>query len=165
MENKFKTGDILLCEGRGLIAKGISLFTKSRTTHTANAINFDGMIYILDAQRKGVQMLPFERWQKIYNYKFTTYEKLFIADREVWEKKFILKAFNQLGKKYDYELLLREFPISILKKNDVKDKFRANGKFICSELTAWLHGWKNPEDFSPKMVEEALKYNLDYANK
>lgn len=158
--NLIKTGDVLDCEGNGIIAKGISLFTGSKVTHTALAIRikeFNNRLFIIDAQSKGIFPLPYEVWIKKYDYNFTVRrlpdENLnLIANVK-------LRAVSQIGAKYDYGLLLGEQPVEIIKDklgidSDVSIKFKGNGKFVCSEFVQWCYMIEQAYKYTPKMVKE-----------
>ena len=62
--------DVLHCTGQKLLARLIRKFTKSEFSHTAIFRIIEGVPCVIDAQRDGVQVRTFERWQKEYNYKY-----------------------------------------------------------------------------------------------
>jgi hypothetical protein len=63
-----KTGDILHCTGKRLLSRLIRKFTKSKFSHSALFIEIWGQPYIIDAQRDGVHVRPWNDWCNQYNY-------------------------------------------------------------------------------------------------
>jgi len=132
--------------------------TDSIYSHTTNFIWIDGKLYVIEAQSEGVIMLPFETWQRKYNYEFVVYRNPNCLE----EKRFRMNAMQYLGVKYDKKGLAVGLIASFLKRKDMSEKYRNNGMFWCSELTAKLHQILNAEDFSPKLIGEfsVINYNL-----
>ncbi|MFN5417666.1 MAG: hypothetical protein ACK5B9_11465 [Flavobacteriia bacterium] len=145
-----QTGDLLHCEGNGIIAKGIKLFTKSKVTHTAVAIRIWGQLFIMDAQNEGVFPRPFNAWMRKYNYKFTVSRSPF----HIHEENFAKRMMTMCGSPYDRDLFLKGYPKEIILKRNLEDSFEGNGKFICSEFAMWCHGVPQPFRYTPKEIVE-----------
>jgi hypothetical protein len=158
--SNIKTGDLLHCQGNGIISKLIAFFTASKITHTAVAIRIWGQLYIIDAQRQGVLPRPFGTWMAEYDYKFEVQRNPFVAE----EKYFSMRAMSKSGSKYDLQLLFLEQPSEILKdkvglQSDVNSKFKRNDKYVCSEYATWCHEIEDAHKFTPKMVKEYCDAN------
>jgi hypothetical protein len=155
-----KTGDLLHCEGKSIIAKAIKFFTGSAITHTAVAIRIWDQLYIIDAQRQGVFPRPFGTWLAKYNYAFTVQRSPY----NVQEKAFATRAMSKSGSKYDLQLLLLEHPEQITRnklgmKSGIDGKFERNDSYVCSEFALWCYSVPNPEKYTPVMVKEYCDKN------
>jgi len=146
----YNNGDILHCQGKSLISKGIRVFTKSTITHSAIYFEIDGAPFIMDAQNDGVNLRPFKEWSEKYNYDI-------IATSWKWAHDPYKKALQKSGVTgYDFRLFLLRYPSKIIKsvftRKDVKLKRvkNENEKLICSEFIAWVIGLENPQNYTPK---------------
>jgi len=146
----YNNGDILHCQGKSLISKGIRVFTKSTITHSAIYFEIDNEPFIMDAQKDGVNLRPFKEWMKKYNYDI-------IATPWKWSHNPYKKALSKSGVTgYDFRLFLFRYPSKIIKsiftRKDVKLKRvkNENEKLICSEFIAWVIGLENPQNYTPK---------------
>lgn len=153
-----KTGDIGLCIGTSGLSQTIQKATSSIYSHTTNFIWCDGVLYVLEAQADGVVMYTFEVWQRKYNYEFVVYRNTNCLP----EERFRRNAMQYLGVKYDKKGLAVGLLASFLKRKDMAEKYRNNGMFWCSELTAKLHQILNSEDFSPKLIGEFSVKNYNF---
>lgn len=143
---KLQEFDILSCEGQSLIAKGIRLFTGSRTTHTAFVIEIWGSLYIIDAQRNGVNLKPLEEWNKKYNYKYIIHRPKF----EIEKQKFTDKAMACIGfSNYDFYSLFIRQPIYILFGKWLGKKSRNDKRFYCSDYVGYCY-----EDYLPLLLSD-----------
>lgn len=142
----YKTGDIFHCTGRGIIAKGIMKATKSKVSHSALFIEIWGKPYIIDAQKDGVNLRPFDEWVKMYNYKYIVHRYPNEFDR----KEFALKAMTKIGNTaYDFEGLLIKQPIELL-TGKYRRKGNEENKMYCSEYVAWCYGINESYRMSPE---------------
>jgi len=146
----YNHGDILHCQGKSLISKGIRLFTGSTITHSAIYFLIDGVPFIMDAQKDGVNLRPFKEWMKKYNYDI-------IATPWIWAHNPYSRALQKSGVTgYDFRLFLFRYPSKIVKsiftRKDVELKrvSKENEKLICSEFIAWVIGLENPQNYTPK---------------
>lgn len=130
-----KTGDVLHCAGKRLISKMIRWATKSEFNHTALYIEIWGQPYIIDAQENGVNVKPFDQWQKEYGYDYIVTRPPF----EVDEKRTAVKAMSKVGlTAYDFEGLIIKQPIELLTGKWKKKKDEQH-KMYCSEFVAWVY--------------------------
>jgi len=159
MKRNIKTGDIFICIGTSKISNIIQRATGSVYSHTSQSVWIDDDLFMIEAQKEGVILLPFAVWVRKYNYDYTIFRDPFCYDEKNWTK----NAFRYLGKPYDkkglaHGLFKNAFKIIVEKftsrtvAEDMPLKYRNNGYFWCSEFTMKLIGVKNPEDYSPKMV-------------
>lgn len=153
--NELRTGDVLHCKGHRLLSKAISFFTKSPITHSAVVIECWGQIYVVDAQKNGVNPKPLKAWLEEYKYDiYVSRPKIGPKD----PKTFSIKAFSKVGLiGYDFESLLWKFPISILTGKWGKDKDPNEDKMVCSEYVAWLWQIERSYRITPKRLHELLQ--------
>jgi hypothetical protein len=148
-----RTGDILHCKSKGLISFLISFFTKSDITHTALFISVWGEPFIIDAQKDGVNLRPFDEWLKKYNYTYIVSRPIGIE-----EKSLAFKAMKKLGiTGYDYVSLLLKYPIHFIFKKWLKN---SEQKMYCSEYVAWVLDIENYERLSPVDLYDYCKNNI-----
>ena len=142
----YKTGDIFHCTGNGLIAKAIMKATKSKVSHSALFIEIWGKPYIIDAQKDGVNLRPFDEWVKMYNYKYVVHR----YPNDFNRKEFALKAMTKIGNTaYDFEGLLIKQPIELL-TGKYRRKGNEENKMYCSEYVAWCYGINESYRMSPE---------------
>ena len=160
MKVQLRTGDILHCRGSRLLSRLIMKFTKSRFSHTAIVVECWGQLYIVDAQRNGVNPRPIEEWIKEFGYSYTISRPLIIGFDK---KEFSLKAFSKVGStKYDLASLLWYHPRYILTgKWKGKPEQKAQGRMYCSEYVAWVFNMPNWWKLSPEAVFEYCELNTD----
>lgn len=142
----YKTGDIFHCTGHGLVSKGISVFTKSKITHTAMFISIWGEDFIIEAQRKGVYTIPFKEWKDKWKYEYIVNRSPDVID----EKEIATKAVSKLGHTaYDFQSFLLRMPVKL-----ITGKWRAkpneDDKVFCSEFVAWCYKFTGSERLTPK---------------
>lgn len=154
---KYKTGDIFHCKGNGLVAKGISLFTKSEITHSAMFIICWGKPFIIEAQAKGVYIIPFYEWKKKWKYEYVVSR----SPIELNDRLRALKAMSKLGHTaYDFQGLLIRMPIKLI-TGKWRDKPNDGEKMFCSEFVAWVYGLENNNRVSPKdLYNYCIKNNF-----
>lgn len=154
--NELKTGDILHCRGNRLLSKLIMKFTKSRFSHTAIVIECWGQLYIVDAQKNGVNPRPIKEWLKEFGYYFEVSRPSVIENKEV-----SIKAFSKVGStKYDFISLFWYQPKYILTgKWKGKPSETADSRMYCSEYVAWIYEIPNWWKLSPQEVFIYCKTN------
>ncbi len=150
-----KTGDILFCAGSKFLSKAIRFVTKSEWSHTALFIEIWGEPYIIDAQKNGINVKPFDKWKAEYNYKFIVMRNPNLGDEYEFSKKAMSKSGITL---YDFESLLLRHPIELITG---KWKLRPNeeNRMYCSEYVAWSHNIDQWYRMNPQDVYEYAKIN------
>ena len=157
-----KPFDILSCQGSSLISKGIRLFTGSKTTHTAQVVSCWGQLYVVDAQKNGVNPKPYDEWMKKYNYKYIIHRPK-LKQLKLNEENFNIRAFSKVGvKKYDFFSLVVRQPLFILTGKWIGSKSWNDDKFYCSDYVGWL--WYVPKFWqkSPVQLREYLEQNPNF---
>ena len=154
-------GDILHCTSNSFLARAIQFFTKSRINHTALVIDIWGELYIIDAQKDGVNPRKFENWVNNYNYKYKIHRNI---SGKFDLKSFCIKAISKSGSiPYDFKSLLIYQPIYILTGKWIGKKDPESQKrMYCSEYAAWVLGLDKYWELSPEHVFEILSNDKDY---
>lgn len=145
---ELKTGDILHCSGKGILARAIMKFTKSEFSHTAVFVRVWGQDYVIDAQRDGVHLRPFEAWKEKFHYKFKV-----TRVPNIEERAFALNALSKAGvTAYDFISLVIKQPWSLITGNWRTERRDPTKKMYCSEYVAWCHGIGGYNRMNPKDV-------------
>ena len=148
MEKILKPGDILHCTGTRLISKLIKKFTKSEFSHTALYLEIWGQPYVIDAQKDGVNVRPFEEWVKKYNYSYTISRSESLNDDQI--KEICKRALSKTGHTaYDIESLILRQPWKLL-TGKWKEVGNTEEKMYCSEFVAWVYQIPNYFKMSPE---------------
>jgi uncharacterized protein YycO len=143
-----KTGDVLHCRGKRLLSNLIAGATKSKFSHTALFVEIWGQPYVIDAQKDGVNVRPWDAWMKEYDYTITAMR----SPNKLQEKSFAARALTKVGHTgYDFESLFLRQPSKLL-TGKWKIKGNEDERMYCSEYVAWVYGVEksyrmSPEDF------------------
>ena len=157
---ELKKNDILVCVGRSALSKAILKATDGQYSHTAQVIELNGELFIFDAQEGGCMPRTIKQWEYDFDYDYVVF-------RHIQEYRDLSMWFMQFsGVKYDKKGLavglFKSLVKNIFRTNDtMKEKYRNNGLFWCSELTMKPYV-KNPEQFSPQDVYEWLIDNANF---
>jgi hypothetical protein len=131
---QYKTGDIFHCRSYGLIGRGIRWATKSQFNHSAIFIEIWGQGYIIDSQRKGTNLIPFEEWEKKWGYEYVVHRNPYLTDY----KKLAIRALSKSGNTaYDFGSLLFRQPLKILTGKWRERPDKTEKRMYCSEFVAW----------------------------
>lgn len=156
-----KNGDVLICFGKGEVAKGIGTATGHDETHTGQVVELNGEICVFDAQKEGAFPRQLKNWQAEFKYDFEVYRY-----NSGFNNKLFGKACIQLfGLDYGVKHLALGFWGKLFGlRKDVKTKYANDGKVICTELTMrlmWVFGKKvnDPQNYTPAEVKEYLLKN------
>jgi len=163
IKEKIQNLDILMCHNSSWISKTIRLVTKSRVSHNALAIRIEKELFIIDAQRRGVNVTSFNQWHKKYKYNFYIYRPINFSP-PLEKERIYQKAIESIGiKKYDFISLLIWQPIYLLTGvwNRTNQK-RQKNRFYCSEFIAYCFEIPDGYKMSPEMLKEYLKINTDF---
>jgi len=152
--------DILICLGQSKLSKTILSATNGQWSHTAQVVKLNNELYVFDAQEGGCMPRTLKQWQYDFNYTY-------IVFRSIDKGRDLSDWFMQFsGVKYDKKGLAVGLFKSLVKnifktKSTMKEKYRNNGLFWCSELTMKPYV-KNPEQFTPQDVYEWLIDNANF---
>lgn len=148
--DSLNTGDILLCSGKRWLARIIKKFTKSKYSHVAIFARIEGLPYIVDAQRDGVNLRPFNEWVIEYNYDFDVRRPQYEIDNLSFLNKILEKVGNT---KYDIGGLILKQPFELITgKWKYRGEEKESSKMYCSEYVAWCYNWENYYKMSPEDV-------------
>jgi hypothetical protein len=158
--NFLKPGDVLHCQGKGLIARGIMKFTKSEISHTALYLEIWGQPFIIDAQKDGTNPRPFFEWVRKYDYKFIiTRPPQHYDVNEISKKALSVSGITP----YNVGDLILRFPIYILTGRWLKLK-RSNNKKrkTCGGFVSWVYNepyyYKNsPSELYKKLIDRGFE--------
>lgn len=153
-QDLIQTGDILHCRGKRLISRLIMRFTKSKWSHTALAIRIDGKLFIIDAQRDGLNLRPFDAWHSKYGYKILVCRTM--KANWMFSKSYIKeRAMGKIGvTAYDFESLFIRYPWKLLTGKWKNRGSKEDDRFYCSEFVAWTYSVPNWFEMSPELIYE-----------
>lgn len=146
---KLETGDILHCSSNGFIGRSIKWATKSPINHSALFIEVWGKPYIIDSQKDGTNLRPFDEWVKKYEYKYIVHRDITLSDEH--KRNLSIKALSKSGNTaYDFAGLLIRQPIRL-----ITGKWKYKGKketdrMYCSEFVSWVHNISSSYRMTPK---------------
>lgn len=147
---QLQTGDILHCTGKSWLSRAIQKFTKSKINHTAVVVEVWGQIYVIDAQKNGVNPKPLEAWLREYEYKVIV-ARPNTGPKDI--KAFSIRAFLKVGLTgYDFNSLIFRHPFAILSGKWLRDKDTNDKRMVCSEYVAWLYHIEKPYRITPDMI-------------
>jgi len=146
------TADILHCRGNRWLARLIMFFTRSKFSHSAIAIRVNGNLFVVDAQKDGINLRPFESWHAKYNYKIEVQRMMMNPTKcRIVEK----RALSKIGMtSYDFESLVISQPIHLLTGKWVNDDKDQAEKMTCSEFVAWCFQIDNFYKMTPRDLYE-----------
>ena len=156
-EIKLQHGDVLHCTSKSWLARTIQKMTKSHINHTSLMLEIDGAMYVIDAQKNGVNLKTLENWLENFKYTYVLHRKR--KPTTQWNKGISIRALSKVGvTPYDFASLLIWQPIYILTgKWKGRTEDRADDRFYCSEYVAWVLGLENWWECSPDLVYKALQ--------
>jgi len=117
-----------------------------------------GQPYIIDAQKDGVNVRPFDTWKEKYVYDFVVHRTSGQLDSIAISKRAMTKVGHT---SYDFTSLIFKHPFKLLfgtwrmKKNQFE-------KMTCSEYVAWVYGAGRAYRMSPEDLYIWCKQNGFY---
>lgn len=149
----YRNFDVFNCYGTGILSRMIKRVTGYHISHTAIYIELDGYPFIFDAQKNGANLKNFYEWKKEYNYNYEVRRCPYIFNAA----KARMRVFEKCGlTAYDFVLLILRHPLNIFlslitgKEFKPKRKKNEDNRMVCSELIAYVYGFSDPEDYTPK---------------
>ncbi|MBI2258182.1 MAG: hypothetical protein HYU67_04695 [Flavobacteriia bacterium] len=134
METLINDFDVFLCKGNSVTSEGITTVSNGKYSHSAQALWINNTLCIFDAQKEGSFPREYNRWKSEFGYEFDVFRPPFEVNSVQYSK----DCINYFGVDYDYKHLFFGFWRKIISAKKVKDKYKNNNKFICTELTAKL---------------------------
>ncbi|MBN1989007.1 MAG: hypothetical protein JW783_06425 [Bacteroidales bacterium] len=154
-----QSGDVLHCTADRLLSRIIRTFTKGRVNHTALAIEVWDELFIIDAQKDGINLRPIDEWNRKYTYSYRVHRpKEFTTEIRI-------KAVSKIGSTpYDFLSLIVWQPIYILTgKWHGRGKKNAGKRMYCSEYIAWLFDFDYWWQLSPQAVYNLMEEDARFA--
>lgn len=143
-----RSGDVLHCTSNGWLARAIKKITKSKVNHTALAIECWGELFIIDSQKEGTHLRPFNQWIDEMKYTYQVSRPInFTSDQKN-------KAVSKIGfTPYDFMSLILWQPLYILTgKWHGHREDKATKRMYCSEYVAYVFDLPKWWDKSPQEV-------------
>ena len=159
---ELKTGDILHCKRETVLSKLIRWFTRSDfANHTALVIECWGQLYVVDAQKDGVNPRPIKQWCKDFRY------EVIVARPKVGPKDpkaFSIRAFTKVGNTgYDFKSLILKYPWWTI-TGKWKKELDPEEKMFCSEYVAWVWQIENSNRIDPHMLFKHTESNNQFTH-
>lgn len=152
----YKSGDIFVCRGKSLVAKGIRWATNSYYNHTCIYIEIWGRPFMMDSSSRGTNLIPMDEWEKEFEFEYVVFRNPALKDY----KEFNIKAVSKSGHTaYDFVSLLLRYPWKIITGSWKYKGDKETERMYCSEYTAWCHDIKDSHKLSPQDVYEYCQLN------
>lgn len=153
--------DVVFCTGNSWISKLIKWWTKSEFSHVAFFVELEGLPFIVDAQKDGVNVRPLEEWRKKYNYKETVlYDPLINDEAKGIRKKRALKKAGVTP--YDFLSTVIKQPFKLMFGRWLKSKKDEDEKMNCSEFQSYILYVDNWNEISPAELFHILIVDKGY---
>jgi hypothetical protein len=144
-------GDILHCRSKRLIGRIIMKLTKSKWSHTALAMHLNGNLFVVDAQKDGVNLRPFEAWHEKFQYDIEVSRPYSAFLHWNWDD----RAFSKVGvTSYDFVSLLIRFPWMLLTGRWRNRGTKEDDRMVCSEFVSWCYDHPEWYKMTPQAVYE-----------
>ena len=134
-ESQIKSGDVAHCRSNGILGRAIRVFTRSHVNHTAMFIEIWGKIFVIESQKNGTNLKPFQEWVKKYNYKYEIKQtsRIYCGNEK--------RAMQKIGTTgYDFRSLILVQPIyQVFGIWLGKSEKKADEKLYCSEFVGWVY--------------------------
>jgi len=155
-----KTGYILHCRRNTILSRLIRWFTRSTfANHSAIVIECWGQLYVVDAQKDGVNPRPLEAWRKEFGY------EVIVASPIVGPKDLnamSIRAFTKVGNTgYDFKSLIFKYPWWTL-TGKWKEELDPEAKMFCSEFVAWCWQFESSNRIDPHALMMHTKAHSNF---
>jgi uncharacterized protein YycO len=156
--SNLKTGDVLMCSSNRLISRLIKWATKSEYSHAAIFIEVWGQPFVMDAQKDGINIRPWDAWMNKYNYEI----EVLRTSSKFDPKDLSLRAATKSGSTgYDFASLIWRHPVEIItgswRQNSNKER-----RMTCSEFVAWVYAINRSYKMSPQDLYDWCRMNYFY---
>lgn len=159
--NKLRAGDILVCKGSSTLSKTILKSTKGVYSHTAQVIELNNKLYIIDAQEGGFIPRTFEYWRHTFDYDFRVFRNptptMNAIDISNWFMQFSGVPYDKKGLAVGLgkSIMKNSWFKFLLSDEKMAEHYRNNGMFWCSESSVKLYV-NDSEQYTPQKVYEWL---------
>ena len=169
-----KDFDIILVSSGNWLGETIQDFIGSNINHTGIFVWLEGKLYVSEAEKRGLQLVPFEDYPKTSKYKaFYIAKPNFDISRQQKQalKHFILKETRKHP--YDFLSLVLWQPIRLITRKIFKHAVwlgkkgtAAGHRLDCSEWAAYVYNkffglFKKWYLADPKTIQNADFFNID----
>jgi hypothetical protein len=154
MRRSFRTGDLLLFRGRGLLSLIIRSITRSPYSHAGLVYSFEGRVYCVEAVGAGVRIILLSELLKRYPGGVDYFE---VEASDKQRRRAVSFCFQQLGKIYDKPGIFRFAAALVFDKRAVSPR---DDRWFCSELVAAAYA---AQDTPLTAVQEAYTSPSDLA--
>jgi hypothetical protein len=154
MRRSFRTGDVLLFRGRGLLSLIIRVITRSPYSHVGLLYSFEGRVYCVEAVGAGVRIILLSELLQHYDGGVDYFE---VEASDKQRRRAVSFCFQQLGKIYDKPGIFRFAASLIFDRRAVSPR---DDRWFCSELVAAAYA---AQDLPLTAVQEAYTSPSDLA--
>jgi len=136
---QIKNGDVIMYEGKSMVPKLVSWFTRSPYSHAGIAVWWNERLMVMEATMRGVRVMPLSR--NIFKHKgkvewFTSKQEISDEDR----LRMVIFAQEELGKSFArWKAVLFGLKILLNRNLSKKDQLRMENKLFCSQYVAQIY--------------------------
>jgi hypothetical protein len=136
---QIKNGDVIMYEGKSMVPKLVSWFTRSPYSHAGIAVWWNERLMVMEATMRGVMVMPLSR--SILRHKgkvewFTSKQEISDEDR----LRMVIFAQEELGKSFArWKAVLFGLKILLNRNLSKKDQLRMENKLFCSQYVAQIY--------------------------
>ena len=136
---QIKNGDVIMYEGKSMVPKLVSWFTRSPYSHAGIAVWWNERLMVMEAVMQGVRVAPLSR--NIYQHKGNV--EWFSCRKEIAEEdrlRMVIFAQEELGKSFArWKAVLFGLKILLNRNLSKKDQLRMENKLFCSQYVAQIY--------------------------
>jgi len=136
---QIKNGDVIMYEGKSMVPKLVSWFTRSPYSHAGIAVWWNERLMVMEATMRGVRVMPLSR--NIFKHKgkvewFTSKQEISDEDR----LRMVIFAQEELGKSFArWKAVLFGLKILLNRNLSRQDQLRMENKLFCSQYVAQIY--------------------------
>lgn len=136
---QIKNGDVIVYEGKSMVPKLVSWFTRSPYSHAGIAVWWNERLMVMEATMRGVMVMPLSR--NIFRHKgkvewFTSKQEISDEDR----LRMVIFAQEELGKSFArWKAVLFGLKILLNRNLSRQDQLRMENKLFCSQYVAQIY--------------------------
>ena len=136
---QIKNGDVIMYEGKSMVPKLVSWFTRSPYSHAGIAVWWNERLMVMEATMRGVMVMPLSR--SILRHKGKA--EWFISKQEISDEdrlRMVIFAQEELGKSFArWKAVLFGLKILLNRNLSKKDQLRMENKLFCSQYVAQIY--------------------------
>ena len=136
---QIKNGDVIMYEGKSMVPKLVSWFTRSPYSHAGIAVWWNERLMVMEATMRGVMVMPLSR--SILRHKGKV--EWFISKQEISDEdrfRMVIFAQEEFGKSFArWKAVLFGLKILLNRNLSKKDQLRMENKLFCSQYVAQIY--------------------------